>query len=58
MCILVLTKLNLSQAMTDVQKHHRRYSMTKGPVTLLRIKETYELRMKIHKIIFLRTKFP
>ena len=29
----------------------------KGPVTLLRIKETYELRMKIHKIIFMRTKF-
>ena len=30
----------------------------KGPVTLLRMRETYELRMKIQKIIFIRTKCP
>ena len=29
-----------------------------GPVTLLRMIETYELRMKNHKIIFIRTKSP
>ena len=29
-----------------------------SPVTLLRMRETYELRMKIHKIIFIRTKIP
>ena len=32
-----------------------RYQST---VTLLRMRETYELRMKIHKIIFIRTKSP
>ena len=30
--------------------------VTDGPVTLLRMRATYELRMKIHKIIFIRTK--
>ena len=29
-----------------------------GPVTPLRMRETYELRMTIHKIIFIRTKSP
>ena len=29
-----------------------------GPVTLLCMRETYELRMKNHKIIFIRTKSP
>jgi hypothetical protein len=28
----------------------------KGPVTLLRMRETYEKRMKINEIIFIRTK--
>ena len=28
----------------------------KGPVTLLRMRETYEKRMKINAIIFIRTK--
>jgi hypothetical protein len=28
----------------------------KGPVTLLRLRETYEKRMKINAIIFIRTK--
>jgi hypothetical protein len=29
---------------------------SKGPVTLLRMRETYEKRMKINEIIFIRTK--
>ena len=29
-----------------------------GPVTPLRMRETYELRMTIHKLIFIRTKSP
>jgi hypothetical protein len=29
---------------------------TEGPVTLLRMRETYEKRMKINAIIFIRTK--
>jgi hypothetical protein len=28
----------------------------KGPVTLLRMRETYQKRMKINEIIFIRTK--
>jgi hypothetical protein len=28
----------------------------KGPVTLLRMRETYEKRMEINEIIFIRTK--
>jgi hypothetical protein len=31
-------------------------SKCKGPVTLLRMRETYEKRMKINEIIFIRTK--
>jgi hypothetical protein len=30
--------------------------IAKGPVTLLRMRETYEKRMKINEIIFIRTK--
>ena len=30
--------------------------LRKGPVTLLRMRETYEKRMKINEIIFIRTK--
>ena len=30
--------------------------LPKGPVTLLRMRETYEKRMKINAIIFIRTK--
>ena len=32
------------------------FSIVKGPVTLLRMKETYEKRMKINEIIFICTK--
>jgi hypothetical protein len=31
-------------------------NLDKGPVTLLRMRETYEKRMKINAIIFIRTK--
>jgi hypothetical protein len=32
------------------------FLINKGPVTLLRMRETYEKRMKINAIIFIRTK--
>jgi hypothetical protein len=35
---------------------HLPASRLKGPVTLLRMRETYEKRMKINEIIFIRTK--
>ena len=34
------------------------FMVCNGPVTLLCMRETYELCMKIHKIIFIRTKRP
>ena len=34
------------------------YTLGYGPVTPLRMRETYELRMTIHKIISIRTKSP
>ena len=36
-----------------LMKHDK---LHKGPVTLLRMRETYEKRMEINEIIFIRTK--
>ena len=40
------------------QRVARKVALCNDPVALLRMRETYELRMKIHKLIIIRTKFP
>jgi hypothetical protein len=37
-------------------KNEQSCTFSKGPVTLLRMRETYEKRMKINEIILIRTK--
>ena len=48
---LLITKLSISQHL-----YVRYVIIRKGPVTLLRMRETYEKRMEINEIIFIRTK--
>ena len=44
--------------MLKVAREIERQKLDDGPVTPLRMREMYELRMTIHKIIFIRTKSP
>ena len=45
-----------SSCNTDHRRNNFESDICKGPVTLLRMRETYEKRMKINAIIFIRTK--